>query len=358
MRNFVKNQIGITLIALVVTIIVLIILAGVSIAMLVGKNGIITQAQRAERETANATITSEEQMNALVEEMNGYLTGNGEVSGVFSDVVTSSNYGDYVDYPIDLNNNGNTKDDWRIFYNDGENVFIIAADYVESNSTFLDLATAEMYAYANTDSSYIYSVNWYNNGTLLSNHTGNGYINSSIADLFRYNRYYTTYPSSTNINAQATASLLDTVAWDGFVNSTYADYAIGGPTLEMWVASYNAKGYTPLYTNINESGYYIGLNGETEEDYQWIIEGTEGIEISGYNDKLYFPYQEKVNNCKGYWLASPSSISYLDYLMSIAYQGALVGNDHYSNYLSVRPLVSIKHNITATKTDNVWTLSN
>lgn len=46
-----KSEIGITLIALVVTIIVLIILAGVSIAMLVGENGIITQAQRAAQET-------------------------------------------------------------------------------------------------------------------------------------------------------------------------------------------------------------------------------------------------------------------------------------------------------------------
>ena len=42
---------GITLVALVVTIIVLIILASVSIAMLVGENGIITQAQRAAQET-------------------------------------------------------------------------------------------------------------------------------------------------------------------------------------------------------------------------------------------------------------------------------------------------------------------
>ena len=45
---------GITLIALVVTIIVLIILAGVSIGMLVGENGIITQAQKAKRETDQA----------------------------------------------------------------------------------------------------------------------------------------------------------------------------------------------------------------------------------------------------------------------------------------------------------------
>ena len=40
-----RKEGGITLIALVVTIIVLIILAGVSISMIVGDNGIITQAE-------------------------------------------------------------------------------------------------------------------------------------------------------------------------------------------------------------------------------------------------------------------------------------------------------------------------
>ena len=45
---------GITLIALVITIIVLLILAGVSIAMLTGQNGILTQAQKAKNETEDA----------------------------------------------------------------------------------------------------------------------------------------------------------------------------------------------------------------------------------------------------------------------------------------------------------------
>lgn len=49
-----RNQKGITLIALVITIIVLLILAGVSIAMLTGKNGILTQANNAKAETTKA----------------------------------------------------------------------------------------------------------------------------------------------------------------------------------------------------------------------------------------------------------------------------------------------------------------
>lgn len=47
-----KNNKGITLIALVITIIVLLILAGVSIAMLTGENGILSNATEAQEETA------------------------------------------------------------------------------------------------------------------------------------------------------------------------------------------------------------------------------------------------------------------------------------------------------------------
>ena len=46
-----RNQKGITLIALVITIIVLLILAGVSIAMLTGNNGILSNARRAQTQT-------------------------------------------------------------------------------------------------------------------------------------------------------------------------------------------------------------------------------------------------------------------------------------------------------------------
>ena len=53
-EKFKRKEQGITLIALVITIIVLLILAGVSIAMLTGENGILTQAQKAKEETENA----------------------------------------------------------------------------------------------------------------------------------------------------------------------------------------------------------------------------------------------------------------------------------------------------------------
>ena len=55
-----KNNKGITLIALVVTIIILLILAGISIAMLTGENGILTNASKTS--TENAYYQAEERV--------------------------------------------------------------------------------------------------------------------------------------------------------------------------------------------------------------------------------------------------------------------------------------------------------
>jgi len=54
MKNNLRQNKGITLIALVITIIVLLILVGVSIATLTGENGILTQANNAKNETKEA----------------------------------------------------------------------------------------------------------------------------------------------------------------------------------------------------------------------------------------------------------------------------------------------------------------
>ena len=61
-----KKERGITLIALVITIIVLLILAGVSIAMLTGDNGILTQAKEAKEKTEEAKRKEEQQLEDLL----------------------------------------------------------------------------------------------------------------------------------------------------------------------------------------------------------------------------------------------------------------------------------------------------
>ena len=66
MKLILKKEKGITLIALVVTIIVLIILAGVSINLVLGENGIVEKAKQAKEQTEQAKLNEEVGLNEAV----------------------------------------------------------------------------------------------------------------------------------------------------------------------------------------------------------------------------------------------------------------------------------------------------
>ena len=81
--KFKRNK-GITLIALVVTIIVLLILAGISIAMLTGQNGILSRASEAQSKTSDAQNKEELEMAISQMAMEYHLNGG---VGTFSDYI-------------------------------------------------------------------------------------------------------------------------------------------------------------------------------------------------------------------------------------------------------------------------------
>ena len=90
--SYIKGKNGITLIALVITIIILLILAGVSIAMLTGNNGILTQAKLAKENTQAA---KEDEENKLANN-NNYINeqlGN----AVPGEIVSETKKDNYVD---------------------------------------------------------------------------------------------------------------------------------------------------------------------------------------------------------------------------------------------------------------------
>ena len=64
-----RNNKGITLVALVVTIVVLLILAGVSINLVLGDNGIVKRAQEAKNKTEEDLANTQEVMNQMTDEI-------------------------------------------------------------------------------------------------------------------------------------------------------------------------------------------------------------------------------------------------------------------------------------------------
>ena len=119
-RNFklevLKFNSGITLIALIITIIVLLILAGVTIALVVGDNGVLNQAVNAADETNRANVQSELEMavSAVVADWSGarYVNGSNETLEDYmtlSRVEANMNTEDYDLKTFELNvENGTT----------------------------------------------------------------------------------------------------------------------------------------------------------------------------------------------------------------------------------------------------------
>ena len=84
-----KQEKGITLIALVVTIVVLLILAGVSLSLVLNNNGVISRAKEAKNRYAEAQTNEEKQLNEVsdwIKEAVGDTTGGGSAGGSGSTV--------------------------------------------------------------------------------------------------------------------------------------------------------------------------------------------------------------------------------------------------------------------------------
>ncbi len=100
-----RHNKGITLIALIITIIVLLILAGISIAMLTGENGILTQAQNAKNE-----MTKKEAKERITLEVLGSYGTDGKIDIATLKANIAKNIPEAIvegeDYPLTVTLNG------------------------------------------------------------------------------------------------------------------------------------------------------------------------------------------------------------------------------------------------------------
>ena len=108
MKKTLRKEKGITLIALVVTVIVLIILAGVSINLVLGENGIVTIAKRAKENTELAKVEEETRLNELVKQLEEGTSGNTTNPPETIKTVEEVKGGDYFNKLTTIkDNNGN-----------------------------------------------------------------------------------------------------------------------------------------------------------------------------------------------------------------------------------------------------------
>ena len=207
--------------------------------------------------------------------------------------ITTEDYGGYVTNYASSDSAAQQSVGWRIFHSDGENIYLIADDYVETQ--YIPAGKGGTAITTDTQDEYAQG---FGLGT-ISDYAGWSDIKeSSIAKKWLSQYVASTYTSTYN-NMKGTAYLLDTSVWNTvFANSNYADYAIGGPTLELFTESYNRM-------NIDKT---IDTQVSCEEGYQvkWSKDTNYGNSISGLSESKDLYVIKDSTNALGMWLASPS----------------------------------------------------
>lgn len=110
-----KNKGGITLIALVITIVILIILATVTLNVVLGEGGLVDRAQQAKNLTEQAALEEQEALNSLLSEYDDILAEDKEYNiSIQSNIVT---YNESLgEFPIIYSITG-TKDGEKVYEN-------------------------------------------------------------------------------------------------------------------------------------------------------------------------------------------------------------------------------------------------
>ena len=121
--------------------------------------------------------------------------------------------------------------DWKIFYSDGNNVYLITSEYVDptklpskgegDNPPKPDQGDATNYPKAARF-----------NNILLGKYSGTANITDEKMKAFNSDYFDKNY-TSTNYNMKAVAYMLDKDIWGNFANSSVAEYAVGGPSVGL-----------------------------------------------------------------------------------------------------------------------------
>ncbi len=246
--------------------------------------------------------------------------------------ISSKNIGDAVNYTVTVNDV--ELDEWRVFYSEGDFVYIIYDGYLPNSTNIASNAGLTQ----DKDDHKEFGV--------YSGKSRNDFLNK--------------------LNAVKEDDL-----WDRLVSPELrrnGAIAKGGIDVETWVKSWNSKGYTELITNTIEfSDGTVGYEVKKASN----PDASSGIlnissDRKGYGDTLYFPTlntkEEDADDYYGYWLASASSLGN-NYLVVITDDGEIGNNMHGYNDakgVGIRPVITVPIEVLekSTNEDKSWDIVN
>ena len=349
-----KETNGITLIALVVTIVVLLILAGVSINMVLGENGIVTKAKDARDKTKQAKQNDLASMDQVVKDMDDILNDNGTSGGDDTPTETKTlveafnagelKIGDYVEYKptegqtytSETNENGwadqtytvDTTTTWRVLglSDDGSQVLLTSGspikknmDTSSTNDWYKDpyLYMKGAYAYVNCEKMLNDICAIYSTDLGIARSMTIEDINKACGVKVENNTVYLESDTSKD-NIDVWKTLGQTYTYNTETDYTPASYIDG----KKHVTIVEEKDKT-----VTATSYYYDITSMKEKK----IEGGD-VTLGS----LLFDKTTSDDNCaKAYWLASTGSdvsFFYADFGAGFVNIGAANGGNYFTSY--------------------------
>ena len=233
--------------------------------------------------------------------------------------------------------------DWKIFYSDGNHIFLIASDYIDlSYSSRIDQNTK-------MSTKFKYNAYWENVPDMQI-------VSSDVKNLYLTTGYEL---NSNKDSSKSVSTLLNTSNWENYMdNSGMAMSAIGSPTIEMWMRSWNN-----LYKDIDgelycnktgSNGYYIGTKSQPST---YNLSSRVMRNKNGYNNTLYYPHKEVLNSTNYYWIASPTE-EMDNSLFMVNCEGEITSYEIEKDEVGLRPVVAIKENKTVNIEKNTVNVEN
>ena len=363
-----SRQKGITLIALVVTIVVLIILATVSILAVFGDNGIIARAQTAKDTHEKGKADETNTLDDYASYIGNYLDGKGGGSGGGSDTPTKPAEG--ITATVEGKTVTITKDNVATYLGKVVNNYVPTTNSVTIGSTAYTVSTQYRLYYVDFDGKY-----GEKNGVYLkADCTSNNYAleedtTVSTADNVKIKALNpslykdgATSPTASNKNMKAVTFLTNTSNWNSLkTGASIADkvnYVVGAPSVEMMFDSYNTKyGLKDKAINTGaltadteraklvyqytsgDLGYKVGPCHDNGTEYDYYT-SDYSVKTDATIDSMYYP-----GNSQYYWLASPSALGTTNVLYVVRLNGGYVASYVYNPDYAFCPLVSLKSTV-------------
>lgn len=271
LKKILKQKNGITLIALVVTIIVLLILAGVSIAMLTGNNGILSQAQNAQEQTEIAKIKEEIQVKISAKQTENLKSSiyDKDLQVILEEYGTLEGEGNILDKTL-LTNNGDrilVRDIWNGTV-EKEPVILKIGDYVKYDVTYTDVYTNYEFT---SENGWRVLETGQNNGD--GTYTGVKLISTGIPASLDYSTYGDNTIENKVYNGEYGNWAGNESQRNAYADLFWSSYNNNNNNQNMYAAAGLYFNFTKIkfsrgldsygHPNDNE-GYYININGQTE----------------------------------------------------------------------------------------------